>query len=162
LGCTAEAVGSIESAAESDACSGSICTINNRQTGFFVPGHVGGDADFKGHGPNVYTRVDLWTSGNQIWATLYVHATETQSDWTEAEGSTSFLVHTAQGNIAAMLSDTASELEYTDYNHQRDSFAPSRGAAARRFECVGDTRGNEAGSRTGCQAFFRPITFQLQ
>jgi hypothetical protein len=57
--------------------------------------------------------------------------------------------------ILAILSDTFSSLSYLDTNHSRDEFLLSLSDLVSKFECIGDTRGGEAGSRTGVTVSFQ-------
>ncbi|WP_437335984.1 hypothetical protein [Sorangium sp. So ce394] len=132
------------------------------ETPFYIPPHVGGDADFGGHGPRVNLEVELHVfNGNEVWASVHIDAIETKSDWTRAEGTGWFHLYTASSNIAEILSPTYFEHEYTDTDHARDLYAFSPGSLVSLLDYVGDTKGNEAGSRTGVQVFFQPITVGL-
>ena len=53
------------------------------------PTHIGGDREFKGHGPEVDANVTLRrAAGNeQVVLDIYLHEIETTSDWSEAEYS---------------------------------------------------------------------------
>jgi hypothetical protein len=55
----------------------------------FAPPKVGGgDNDFDGNGPAITTSISLALSGRTaLNATIFMHAKETQSDWTEVQGS---------------------------------------------------------------------------
>ncbi|XXX78195.1 hypothetical protein WMF30_05435 [Sorangium sp. So ce134] len=132
------------------------------ETPFYIPPHVGGDADFGGHGPRVNLAVELHVfNGNEVWASVHIDAIETKSDWTRAEGTGWFHLYTASGNIAEILSPTYFEHEYVDTDHARDLYAFSPGNLVSQLDYVGDTKGNEAGSRTGVQVVFQPITLGL-
>lgn len=138
-----------------------IKTIRVSPTPEFVPQHVNGDRDFGGHGPQVNVTASIAIrNSREIWATIWMRARETRSDWTEAQGSTTFMLYRNEMPILSILSDTFSSLSYLDTNHRRDEFNLALNDLVSKFECVGDTRGNEAGSRTGVTVFFNPIIIQ--
>jgi len=138
-----------------------VKTVRVSPTPEFIPQHVNGDQDFHGNGPqvNVTARIEIRNT-REIWATIWMRARETKSNWTEAEGSTNFMLYRNDKPILAILSDTFSSLNYLDTNHRRDEFNLSINDLVSKFECVGDTRGNEAGSRTGVTVHFNPIVIQ--
>ena len=138
-----------------------IVQVSARPTPKFVPRHTRGDRDFHGNGPN--TSLSSWLSirnGNQIWATISMTAKETKSDWTTASGYASYLVYQHHRPIQRILSDTYSSFSYTDRNHNDDTLSLPTGESVNKFICVGDTRGDEAGSRTGVTVYFNPIRIQ--
>jgi len=137
-------------------------TIQPTPTGFFVPPHTEGDQEYKGHGPTTYIRVELKIRNDkELWAEVYMRARETKKDWTTAEGTTSFKVHQAQQNIIEILTSSVQDHRYTDTNHEMDVFSFPPENLISRLECVGDTKGKEAGIRTGCQIFFHPVRLLL-
>jgi hypothetical protein len=132
------------------------------ETPFYIPPHVDGDADFGGHGPRVNLEVELHVfNGNEVWASVHIDAIETKSDWTRAEGTGWFHLYTASRDIAEILSPTSFEHEYVDTDHANDLYSFSTGNLVSQLDYVGDTRDNEAGSRTGVQIIFQPITVGL-
>ncbi len=132
------------------------------ETPFYIPPRVGGDADFGGHGPRTSLEVELHVfNGNEVWASVHIDAIETKSDWTRAEGTGWFHLYTAPREITGILSPTYFEHEYLDTNHSHDLFSFSTGSLVSLLDYVGDTKGNEAGTRTGVQVFFQPITVGL-
>jgi len=141
----------------------STVTLSGRFTSFFVPPHTNGDAEFKGHGPDVDFNSQLFVAnGNQLWLMVHIRAIETQSDWTTAEGTQYYQIATLPGPISGILSGTATIHRYRDTNHDRDIFSFPPGDLVEHLEYVGDTKGNDAGSRTGVQVFLQPITVALQ
>ena len=142
-----------------------VRTLDINPTPFFVPPRVGGDREFNGHGPRVEVSATLAVrNANELWASVYMHAKETTHDWTEAEGTAEYLVfRDAQATrINRIMSDVHSFHGYTDTNHGTDLLELPAGELARQFECVGDTRGNEAGIRTGVRVHFNPITVEVE
>ena len=140
-------------------------TLDINPTPFFIPPRVGGDREFKGHGPavQVSTRLSIRNS-KELWASVYMHAKETQADWTESEGTAEYLVYRHPGTkrILRILSDVHSFTSYTDTNHAVDFLNMPAGELVRQFECVGDTKGDEAGIKTGVRAHFNPIKIEVE
>jgi hypothetical protein len=89
-----------------------------------------------------------------------MHAEETTSAWTTASGSDDYPLHPTDRPIAAILTDTFSACTYTDSNHEEDVVAQSAGELVSQFKFVGDTRGDEAGTRTRVLLIFNPIVFR--
>jgi hypothetical protein len=148
---------------EKAAALASTVTLPARFTSFFIPPHTNGDAEFEGHGPDVDFNAQLFVAnGNQLWLMVHMRAIETRSDWTTAEGTRYYQIATLSGQISGILSGTTMTHRYRDSNHGRDVFSFAPGDLAERLEYVGDTRGNEAGSRTGVQVFLQPITVALR
>lgn len=138
-------------------------SLPNAVTPFFIPPHVGGDREYKGHGPAVFMNVSLSVrNGNQIWTTVTMDAIETKSDWTRAQGTASYLLYASTSPIQNLLGPTDFEHHYIDTNHDFDRFSFSSGNLVKALVYMGDTRGSEAGTRTGVQVYFHPITFTQQ
>ena len=126
---------------------------------FFIPPHTGGDRDFWGEGPDIYLYAELMVWAQRyIWLYIYMQADETTEDWTQARGGQYFLVHKHEKPIKSILSRTSERHFYTDDDHERDWFPFPHGSLFEYLVFVGDTYGNEAGSRTGVQVFLHPIT----
>jgi hypothetical protein len=133
-------------------------TIQPVPTAFFIPPLVEGDREFAGHGPVTSLRVDLQIRNEkEVWAQVYMRARETKSDWTTAEGTAEFQIGSHPKRILDILTSRVQEHQYTDTNHAMDVFSFPASSLASRIEYVGDTQGQEAGTRTGCQIFFHPM-----
>lgn len=142
-----------------------ILTEDINPTPFFVPPLVGGDREFAGHGPRVQVSARLSIrNSRELWATVYMNAKETRADWTQAEGTAEYLVYRHPGvqRILRIVSDSYSFSSYVDTDHDVDFLEMAAGELVRQFECVGDTRGPEAGLRTGVRVHFNPITLEVQ
>ncbi|XYH99282.1 hypothetical protein ACMHYB_05790 [Sorangium sp. So ce1128] len=149
--------------AEGAAAAYSSTVTFHSETPFYIPPHVGGDSDFDGHGPRVYLITGLHLfNGNEIWASVHIDAVETKSDWTHAKGTGWFHLYTAPREVTAFLGPAYFEHEYVDTDHAGDLFSFSTGNLVSQLDYVGDTRGNEAGSRTGVRVVFQPITLGLR
>lgn len=127
-----------------------------------VPPHVRGDTEFDGNGPFVHAQTRLIVTRDRVDAEVYMRAAETTSDWTTAEGKRTFrLFPTVQhpipagwtiagiDNIAGIRTD---EIAYNDNNHSEESF--SGAGLVRSWVIMGDTAGNEAGTRTKAKISF--------
>jgi hypothetical protein len=135
-----------------------VRTITVDPTPKFVPSHVGGDRDFKGHGPRVDVSAGISVQNqSEIWARVWMHAKETQADWTEVLGSTNFLIYRHDRPIAEIVSATYAQASYTDTDHADDDLTLAADDLVARFVCTGDTGGDEAGTRTGVVVYFNPI-----
>ncbi|MEO0971163.1 MAG: hypothetical protein AAFX80_23340 [Cyanobacteria bacterium J06639_18] len=77
---------------------------------------LGGDREFDGHGPHVESNVRLriGDSGKSLYADIYIHAKETQSDWSETEGRWTRKVWEAPRGkrISRIVSDKFSETRF--------------------------------------------------
>jgi hypothetical protein len=115
-----------------------------------VPPHTRGDREFDGHGPRTNVNVNFYYDRNQVYFYIYMIAEETQSDWTTAVGySGKIVAFTAPSgwHIKSVIGATSYNgiVKYTDTNNEPDIFQTPLGQAT----CVGDTKGEEAGIRTG-------------
>jgi hypothetical protein len=130
----------------------------------YMPPHTGGDQDFWGDGPDVFTWVQLWVKEQyEVRAFVYMCAREPDWDYTEACDGDDFWVYTHHKPIAAILSPTSDTHSYFDTNRELDRFGFSEpGRLFDRLEYVGNTKGPEAGSRTKVFVFLRPITLLEQ
>lgn len=138
-------------------------TIFPPMLSFYVPPHTGGDREFKGHGPVMTITVDLMVvNDNELYAAVYIDALETKRDWTHASGTAHQFVYRAPRRIISVGPPTHFEHTYTDTDHARDVFTfPPQSSAVKMLTCVGDTSGDEAGTRTGCEVELHPITVTL-
>jgi hypothetical protein len=93
-----------------------------------------------------------------------MRARETKSNWSEVEGSADFLVFRDQNlsDIYRIMSDTMSSSSYTYDDHQDDAQQMAEFELVNQFVCVGDTRGDEAGIRTGVSVHFNPMTLDVE
>jgi hypothetical protein len=134
----------------------------------FVPPHTRGDTEYNGHGPKTYAEVQLVNNGTSVVAKGYMKAEETKDDWTTAEGrwSETVFVPDPGWRVSQLLVGTQSGcasfsscMTYTDSNHDPDIFAAGNGPVSR-FEFVGDTDGDEAGTRTKVTVTYNVLKFE--
>jgi len=134
------------------------------------PTHIGGDREFDGHGPDVTARATLSKRNNnkEVWVTLYLHAKETRSDWTEAEGTWERILWTvpAGKKIISFETNISSEANYRDTDHALDRPSVQGGNLVRTFEIMGDTGGNDVGNCTSddvyMNVYFNEIRGKMQ
>ncbi|XXX72436.1 hypothetical protein WMF30_32795 [Sorangium sp. So ce134] len=137
----------------------SASTLVGLSTGFYVPPHVGGDREYDGHGPSVSLQVELSVfNGNELWAAVYMDALETKSNWTRAAGTGWYRLYTASRPIVEVVSPVDFSHTYTDTDHAHDIYAFAPESLVNKLDYVGDTRGDEAGTKTGVRVYFNPIT----
>lgn len=130
---------------------------------------LGGDREFGGHGPEIWATLNLTIeNGNQLYANVYMHARETQSDWSETEGSWRKLIYTAPHgfNISEITSGKNSEVHYVS-KPGVSAFTPrglvealggARGTdvpfkddgLVSRWNIVGDTGGDDISTDQNC------------
>ena len=142
------------------------------------PSHVGGDREFKGHGPEVDANVTLRRAAGNEQAVLdiYLHEIETMSDWSEAEYSrTHSLISAPTGHPYSLiwapdasgsfawvpLGNTptygSAIISYTDTDHALDRFFNPQWWVSE-ISIIGDTGGNDIGNCTTDDAY---ITVRL-
>ncbi|WP_437304493.1 hypothetical protein [Sorangium sp. So ce388] len=137
----------------------STSTLVGLSTGFYIPPRVGGDAEFDGHGPSVSLQVELSVfNGNELWAAVYMDALETKSNWTHASGTAWYRLYTASSPIVDVDGPISFNHTYTDTDHAHDIFTFAPDNLVNKLDYVGDTKGNEAGTKTGVRVYFNPIT----
>jgi hypothetical protein len=137
------------------------------------PAQIGGDREFKGHGPEVDARVTLQRSaGNEeVALDIYLHEIETTNDWTEAEYSRAHSLITAPSgrpytqiwapdNTGAFawvtLGNTPTYgnaiISYIDSDHALDRFFNPQWWVSE-VSVMGDTGGNDIGNCTTDDAY---------
>ncbi|HEY5894453.1 MAG TPA: hypothetical protein VIT91_14615 [Chthoniobacterales bacterium] len=137
-------------------------TIELTDTPKFTPPKVAGDGDFGGHGPRVKVTARLTVrNDSELWTTVTMNAKETEEDYTEVNGSADFMMWKHNKPILRILSNAYSETTYTHTGHEDEVIPLGAGELVRQFLCVGDTRGDEAGTRTGVTVSFNPVTIEI-
>jgi len=143
---------------------------------WFIPNRTGGDPDFHGHGPcmSIKTGSPTLKGFDRILIPLYIHGVEChsdrrrQSDYTEVQHTWDlewdldldpcWVVDTVKGK-PKVSGATKADIFYRDTDHSTDR--PAANGIIRSLSCVGDTKGNEAGTRTGCKVTFDGISVQV-
>lgn len=116
----------------------------------FIPPHTRGDREFKGHGPNIRISGYISNNSRQAYVRFYMKAEETKSDWTTAEGISNphYFYSVPSGWHIKRIDGQISfpnEVNYKDTNTSDDFRSGSLG----RYTVVGDTKGKDAGIKTG-------------
>jgi hypothetical protein len=129
----------------------------------YVPPHVRGDREFKGHGPKVTASVALDVGPSSIQARVSMNAKETKKDWTTASGTKNVVIYNAPPGwrIERVVGGLASTFSYEDSDLTLDSFELGSGGPVQRFVFTGDTGGSEAGTRTQVDVSFNELSIEL-
>jgi hypothetical protein len=129
----------------------------------FVPDRLTrGDREFGGHGPRVDLEVSLRINpgdAREVQAVVTMRAEETGGDGTTVEGIGYFPVYRSTSPLSRILTPTFFNHNYTDRNHDDDLFT-FRAGMVRGLRYIGDTRGQEAGTRTSVTIHFHEMLVQ--
>jgi hypothetical protein len=147
-------------------CQSEVFKVPQPATVSWNPPHIAGDTEFNGHGPSVTARVTLSIhgsgAGNSVIASVYMDARETQSDWTEAAGTTVRTLYTAPPDkkIEKIIGPLVSSYHYIDSNTTDDGpFGGASGEPVSQWLFKGDgPNSNDAGSYTGVTVSFNPLS----
>jgi hypothetical protein len=130
------------------------------------PQHIGGDREYKGHGPEVDASIELYTSpdNRELMLEVYMHQIETKSNWSEAEYNRDFRLYRAPNGraIGAVWSNgeyyypdiqggPVEDIYYVDNDHAIDWFYFD--SFVNRVAIIGDTKGNDIGNCTEDDAY---------
>lgn len=130
----------------------------------FTPPHTGmGDREYAGHGPEVWATARWELVGDQVSVRLWMKAQETRSDWTTAEGVRVEPYYTAPPGwrIERVVGDVESSAHYVDTDHNLDRVGGGPSGPVKEFVFRGDRRGDDAGTYTGVDVYFNPLTVEL-
>ncbi len=144
-------------------CQADLAKLDGLEVTWRPPRAGSGDADFKGHGPEVTSSVTLVPAPGVLRARVHLKARETKKDWTEASGSNDFELYRPPSGwaIERLPGATSASHQYTDSNHGEDRFELG-GGLVKRLVYVGDTDGKEAGTRTQVTVSFNRIPVELR
>jgi len=135
-----------------------------------IPPHIkdGGDRDFHGK-VNIYLNVHLYIhqqARHEVWACVKIYAVEPKGDKTRAFGTQHIKVATFARPVSCIVTPKCLPIPsgqrwaygYVDTDCQIDiETNPCACGLINKATFVGDTNGNEAGSRTGVRLEFKPI-----
>jgi hypothetical protein len=156
---------------------GGSCPVRSQridsQMLLFIPPHTAGDGEFDGHGPCVRFSLDLRTQdqGAALVASYFMHAFECsddfnspQHDFTTAEGRRETIVFSAgpQSRILGYSVANRMSESYIDTDHGDDFFAYSGNNPVLSLRFIGDTSGDEAGTKTGVHIGLRELDLKLE
>jgi subtilisin family serine protease len=152
------------------ACPIRTETVPGR-TFFFVPPHVRGDREYDGHGPCVVFDlvVEIGEDGKSLIVKYRMHAYECsnnfdqpRSDYTAALGVEEIVLTTANRElIVGHNSETHMTFRYIDTNHAEDIFSFPAPNPVQQLRFVGDTGGDEAGTKTSAFITLREMNVDL-
>ncbi|MBN9687460.1 MULTISPECIES: hypothetical protein [unclassified Corallococcus] len=151
----------------------SSITINDFPLAFYKPPKTpGGDADFGGNGPRMTLNFEYEVrNSNELWIGMFIWGDEVGGD-THVAGHQWYHIATTATPIQSItpspwpVADFWQGAEYTfsyrDYGHSQDAFyipqLTSNTRIVQNITCVGDTAGDEAGTKTGCSAVLHDLT----
>jgi hypothetical protein len=103
--------------------------------------------------------VTLANRSSRVEAKITMQARESKSDYTTANGTTARTIYTPDPGevVEDIVGPLADSMSYTDSGHNVDAFDRGTSGPVRRFEFVGDTDGEEAGTRTKVTVHFNSL-----
>jgi len=137
----------------------------------FVPPHIRGDRDFHGNGPRITIEARLRILKDSIEAWVYMDALEwkgrkAHKDYTQARGVKDWsCVYKAPAGreITHVGCSTAPvKIVFTDTDHEPDTILGPSDGFVQSFEIVGDTKGDEAGTRTKVEVRFHHLNVKTR
>lgn len=140
----------------------------------FTPPHKKGDKEFDDHGPCVRFGLNLKLDAERkkLWAEYRMDAWECpddfcceKKDFTQAEGSGSvllFQVTSPNESILGFNLESNFYDEYIDNNHQSDIRTFGGVKPVEKLIYVGDTDGDEAGTETKVEIYFREMEVKVE
>ena len=145
-----------------------ITTYTDLVSFVYIPPHTFGDRDFYGNGPKMISHVYLKKDATRVYAQIYLKARETEHDWTTAEGYSVWkeIYRAPSGYQIKSIKDPVSYknilrvngVDYIDTNISDHIMETVAGRAT----LVGDTYGEEAGSKTKITLNLRRFEIQIQ
>lgn len=151
--------------AMSNLASAQTHTFPSQSFNRLCPGHVSGDREFGGNGPDVKAsaRLVLTNLDRSIDLVATLDAKETRSNWSHARGTFRKRIGTVPRGyeIKRIVSGTRSSASYRDHDHHIDR-PRIRGSLVREFEIMGDTKGNDIGNCTSDDVFMNVHTNSIR
>lgn len=127
----------------------------------YVPPHTRGDKEFFGK-VNMQVKVSLHIQEGKLLGQIYMKAEQPDDDHTTAEGTDSWdtgYIMPQGWRLDSILSPTTDEFAYFDKTWEVDVF--QRGGLVDRYEFIGDTSTDEAGTKTKATVFFNAAQLRL-
>lgn len=139
----------------------------------FIPPFVsGGDRDFYEHGPCMTLSISLNMDAakRNLYAEINLFAYECKGDWsnrkdyTRASGTKTVVLFTAAEDETIMGFDAATIFSATHRDMSHDPFITYHAGTSpvEKIEWIGDTKGDEAGTKTGVNITFRQFNVNVQ
>lgn len=134
----------------------------------WIPPHTYGDKDFNGNGPRMISHVYLKQDGTKVYAQVYLYAQETKSDWTTATGTSNWIeiYSVKQGYRINKILESSEYLNILRANNidcvdeSPDDYIME--TVVGRAILVGDTTGDEAGSKTKITLNLKSFDIEIQ
>ena len=134
----------------------------------WIPPHTNGNMDFNGNGPRMVSHVYLKNDGTRVFAQIYLYAQETKSDWTTAAGTSQWVeIYTVKDGYRINRLKEATDylnilrnnnVDYVDSSTEDYIVETVVGRAI----VVGDTEGDEAGTRTKINLNIKSFDVEIQ
>ncbi len=134
----------------------------------WIPPHTNGDKDFNNNGPRMVSHVYLKHDGTKVFAQIYLYAQETKSDWTTAAGTSQWVeIYSVKDGYRINRIKEATDylnilrnnnVDYVD--NSIDDYVVE--TVVGRAIVVGDTAGDEAGSKTKINLNIKPFNIEIQ
>ncbi len=134
----------------------------------WIPPHTNGDKDFDGSGPRMVSHLYLKHDGTKVYAQIYLYAQETKSNWTTAVGSSQWIeIYSVKDgyriNKIKEATDylnilRANNIDYVDSSIEDYIMETVVGRAI----LVGDTTGDDAGTRTKINLNLKSFNIEIQ
>lgn len=140
----------------------------------YIPPAVDGpDTEYDGHGPCMSVSIRLWLDPERknLYATLTVNAYECNEDWTgksdhtQAYGSKTLKLFSVQDENAIIESYDADPVFYDSYrdsDHEEFTKLYAGTSPVDEIKWNGDTKGDEAGTRTWVKLTFRQFKVNVK
>ncbi len=144
-----------------------VATTQQREI-VWIPPHTNGNKDFNGDGPRMLSHVYLKHDGSRVYAQVYLYAQETKSDWTTATGTSHWveIFSVKSGYRINKIKDPTdylnilrnNNIDYIDSSVEDYIMETVVGRAI----LVGDTEGDEAGTRTKIILNLKSFNVEIQ
>jgi hypothetical protein len=144
-----------------------ITTTDQRQI-IWIPPHTYGNKDFDKDGPKMISHVYLKHDGSRVYAQIYLYAQETKLDYTTATGTSQWVeIYSIKPNYRInRIKDPTDYLNILRNNNQDyvdssfDDYIME--TVVGRAILVGDTDGDEAGTRTKITLNLKSFNIEIQ
>lgn len=127
-----------------------------------VPKLIQGDREFDGNGPRVTLKADLKVmDGDSVTCYVYMHATETTSNWSKAEGEDTWTLYQAPAGwkiVEIYPEGWFCHIDYVDNNTSADY----HGCPGFLFKSSGDTSGDDIDVAGGTRVDVRIDDFDVE
>ena len=134
----------------------------------WIPPHTNGDRDFDGSGPRMVSHVYLKHDGTKVFAQIYLYAQETKSNWTTAAGTSQWVeIYSVKDGYRINKIKEATDYLNILRNNNIDYVDSSIDdyiveTVVGRAIIVGDTTGDEAGTKTKINLNLKPFNIEIQ